>query len=256
MEKHWTELFDEIARWKDQGRVVDFWWRDDDACHPDPALDRLVGLAAGAQVPLALAVIPQGVQAPVLAQDGRWVRILQHGADHVRRSVAPEKKTEFPASEPVELALARLRSAYAQITGPVTLPVLVPPWNRIGSTELQGCLAAAGYRGLSRFGPRVAAPSLSGMVQVNTHVDIIDWHGARGFVGEQAALRAATAHLQARRTGRADASEATGWLTHHLVHDDACWRFLARLFERTAGDAAVVWQRADALFAGARGAAA
>jgi hypothetical protein len=253
METVWAELFDEIARWKDGGRVVDFWWRDDDACHAVPALDRLVALAAGAQVPLALAVIPQAVQAPVLAQDGRWVRILQHGADHVLRSAAPEKKTEFPASEPVQLALARLGSAAAQIAGPLTLPVLVPPWNRIGSTELTGRLAAAGYRGLSRFGPRVAASSLAGLVQVNTHVDIIDWHGARGFVGEQAALRAATAHLQARRAGRADAHEATGWLTHHLVHDEACWSFLARLFERTAGDASVVWQRADLLFAGSCG---
>lgn len=254
MQSHWAALFDEIARWRDAGRTVDFWWRDDDACAVDPALDRLTALAARAQVPLALAVIAQGVQAPVLAQDGRWIRILQHGADHTRRSAPGEKKTEFPAAEAVELALARLREAYARIAGPVTLPVLVPPWNRIGSAELAHRLAAAGYRGLSRFGPRAAASALPGLVQVNTHVDIIDWRGARGFVGEPAAVQAATTHLKARREGRADPDEATGWLTHHRVHDAACWSFLERLFEHTAREGSVVWRRADQLFAGSRGA--
>jgi hypothetical protein len=85
-------------------------------------------------------------------------------------------------------------------------------------------------------------------VQVNTHVDVIDWRGTRGFIGEQQALGAATAHLQARREGRADANEATGWLTHHLAHDDACWAFLERLFDRTRREPAVAWQRADILF--------
>lgn len=244
----WSELFDEIARWHDAGRSVDFWWRDDDACHADPALERLVGLAASAQVPLALAAIPHGVQAQVLAQDARWVRILQHGADHTRRNGAGEKKTEFAASEPLADALQRLRQGFEQIAGPVTLPVLVPPWNRIGSPDLPGRLAAAGYRGLSRFGPRAAAASIPALVQVNTHVDIIDWRGSRGFVGEEPALRAATAHLQARREGRADPAEATGWLTHHLVHDEASWRFLALLFERTRSRSPVVWQGADTLF--------
>ena len=85
-------------------------------------------------------------------------------------------------------------------------------------------------------------------MQANTHVDIIDWHGSRGFVGEEPALRAATAHLQARREGRADPGEPTGFLSHHQVHDEASWRFLARLFERTQGRKAVVWQGADTVF--------
>jgi predicted glycosyltransferase len=245
---HWAAFLDEIARWTDAGRVVDLWWRDDDACRADPALTRLVDLSAAAQVPLALAVIPQGVQAAVLVQDARWIRVLQHGADHMQRAAAGEKKNEFPASEPVEAALGRLQAGYARIAGPITLPVLVPPWNRIGSANLPAQLTAVGYRGLSRFGPRASAASVCGLVQVNTHIDVIDWRGTRGFVGEQAALGAATAHLQARREGRADPDEATGWLTHHLMHDAACWAFLERLFDRTRAEPAVAWQCADVLF--------
>jgi hypothetical protein len=71
------------------------------------------------------------------------------------------------------------------------------------------------------------------MVEANTHVDIIDWRGTRGFCGEEAALAAAARHLAARRTGAADSSEPTGWLTHHEMHDGAAWNFLSYLFDRT-----------------------
>jgi hypothetical protein len=64
---------------------------------------------------------------------------------------------------------------------------------------------------------------------VNTHVDVIDWHGGRGFLGEAAALDLLIGHLSARRQGRADPDEPTGLLTHHLVHDADTWRFLENL---------------------------
>lgn len=247
----WSPLRDEIARWTDIGRVVDFWWRDDDACRMEPQLRQLVDLSARMEVPLALAVVPRGVQAEVLAQNPRWVRRLQHGCDHVNRASPGEKKTEFPSSENSIDALTRLQDGWAQIEGPAAVRVLVPPWNRIGAGELPGRLAQAGYCGLSRFGPRAGPSDLPGLVQVNTHVDIIDWSGTRGFVGEALALRAALVHLQARRLGQADPAEATGWLTHHLVHDAACWDFLARLFAFCREHAAVVWQPADQLFGAA-----
>ncbi len=129
--------------------------------------------------------------------------------------------------------------------------MLVPPWNRVSSPGLLLQLGRAGYRGLSRFGPRGDASLVPGVVQVNTHVDIIDWQGTRGFVGEEAALAAAVDHLRARREARVDAHEATGVLSHHAVHDEACWTFLARLFERTRGLAAARWRSAGALFAAA-----
>ena len=251
MSAAWDSLRNELARWDDAGRVAEFWWRDDDAGQPAPALTRLLTLAQTAQVPLGLAMIPRETAAELVAAPDEWVSILQHGCDHRNRAGGGEKKAEFPATEPVSQALARLAQGRVSLAGPCSLPVLVPPWNRVSSAGLLLQLGQAGYRGLSRFGPRGDASWVPGVVQVNTHVDIIDWKGTRGFVGDDIALAAAVAHLQARREGRVDANEATGVLSHHAVHDEASWTFLARFFEFTRVLTGVRWRSASALFAAA-----
>ncbi len=78
MTEAWQRLADELDRWAPG--TATFWWRDDDAVAPSPALDRLLGL--GSQ-PLALAVIPAEM-VPELAGylTGRKVDVLQHGYAH------------------------------------------------------------------------------------------------------------------------------------------------------------------------------
>jgi hypothetical protein len=124
---------------------------------------------------------------------------------------------------------------------------LAPPWNRI-HPALAPRLAAAGFRGLSRYGQRDAATK-DGLTQVNTHVDIINWQAARRFAGEEEVLWRAVAHLEAKRRGRADAAEPTGWLTHHARHDEPAWGFLERLFEVATKNPGVRWCAAGNLFA-------
>lgn len=246
----WRGFFDEIARWHDAGRDVDFWWRDDDACRPTPALTRLLALSGGSGVPLALAAVPAFAESAAFDDMPTSVAVLQHGVDHRDRACATEKKTEFHASEFVDTALQRLvagRTQLEAVAGPRVLPVLVPPWNRL-SAALMPRLAAAGYLGISTFGVRKVTNQAHGLRQVNTHVDIIDWRGGRGFAGTGSALGQATRHLAARRAGEADASEPTGWLTHHAVHDDASWSFLDRLFEATQGISGVYWRSPEDVF--------
>ena len=127
------------------------------------------------------------------------------------------------------------------------MPVLAPPWNRLPE-HLAPYLAVAGFCGLSQFGARSRAEASPGLWQVNTHVDIIAWRSGRGFTGEDDALAAATRHLAAKRTAAADPDEATGWLTHHAVHDEAAWAFLERLFETIRDQPSVVWRRTEELF--------
>ena len=246
----WRALADEIALWRDAGRMVEFWWRDDDAALPAPALARLLALSANTSIPLALAVVPLGADPGLLAGFGETVCVLQHGTDHRNRALPGEKKTEFPASELPQAAAARLATARKQLqarAGDRFLPVLAPPWNRLPEA-LVPHLAAAGFRGISQYGSRTSAEPSIGLRRVNTHVDIIAWRAGRGFAGEEEALAAATRHLAAKRTGSADSREATGWLTHHAVHDEAAWMFLERLFETTRGMPGVRWPGAQELF--------
>ena len=250
MNPAWEAFGTELQRWSDAGREVSFWWRDDDATRADPALARLLELAERARAPLALAVIPSGAEAGLFEAMCRMTTVIQHGADHLNRAATGAKKSEFPEGAAVDDAIARISAArerLARLAGARMLPVLAPPWNRIDRALLPG-LAGAGLRGLSQYGPRVAEFPAAGLRQVNTHVDIIDWRGSRGFAGEAAVLRMAEAHLTARRTGRADPAEPTGWLTHHACHDGPAWDFLERLFEFTRGTPAVRWKAAAELF--------
>ena len=235
----WQALDEALSRARDVGRLPTLWWRDDDATEPTPPLARLIELSRSAAVPLALAVVPLGA-VPALFE-GLPARVLMHGTDHRNRAAPGEKKTEFSAAEPAEHALRRLvagRERLAALAGDGFLPVLAPPWNRF-PRALAPRLPEAGLLGLSGFGPR--AESAPGVAEINTHVDIIDWRGTRGFVGDEAAIGALLKHL-ARKS-----DEPTGVLTHHARHDEAAWAFLMRLFERTRRGGAR-WPDARTLF--------
>jgi hypothetical protein len=111
-------------------------------------------------------------------------------------------------------------------------------------------LAELRYRGLSQFGPRTRRQPVGGLVQTNTHVDIVHWKGpAPRFAGEAKLLDEVVLHLGARRRGEADPDEPTGLLTHHAAHDEECWRFLDALFRRLARHAAAQWLSAPRVFA-------
>ncbi len=250
MNAAWNAFFDEVARWRDAGRQVEFWWRDDDAARADRELSRLIELSHGHATPLALAAVPLQAERGIFEGLGPLVTVLQHGTDHVNRAPSGGKKTEFTATEPLAEAIARLvaaRRKLQSLAGKRFVPVLVPPWNRIPPLFAPH-LATAGYCGLSQYGARKHVEPASGLRQVNTHVDIIAWRADRAFVGEDIALGKATTHLAAKRMDLADAREATGWLSHHAVHDEAAWAFLERLFQSTRGLPAVTWRRAEELF--------
>jgi len=83
------------------------------------------------------------------------------------------------------LALERLFGGRAQ-------SVMVPPWNRI-APGLVPTLPEIGFRGLSTFGRRRRARPVSGLLQINTHADLIDWKSGGGFAGEATVLGALVA---------------------------------------------------------------
>src|SRR5262245_22223128 len=97
----WVDLARECDAWADAGRKVELWWRDDDAIADTPQLRRLLALThvPRLHVPLALAVIPSGLEPSLAAllADRDGVSVLQHGFDHRNRAAAGAKKSEFPA---------------------------------------------------------------------------------------------------------------------------------------------------------------
>jgi hypothetical protein len=233
----WDDLDRELDIWATTGRLATLWWRDDDAGADHPALRRLCELGPA---PLTLAVIPADATALDLPAH---VSVVQHGHAHANHAGADGKKSEFPPGREPSLALTDLaggRKRLAELFGPRLRPVLVPPWNRIAPALLPR-LPRLGFHGLSTFSPRRAVHAAPALMQVNTHVDVIDWHGTRGFVGDGPALGQLVGHLAARRAGVADAAEPTGLLTHHLQHDEATWGFIGQLFQRTLKHPAARW---------------
>jgi hypothetical protein len=232
-ESGWADLEAELDIWQSAGRIADFWWRDDDAVAATPALDRLLALAD--DVPIALAVIPGQAEVGLATRLATTpnVAVLQHGWRHVNHAPAGERKSELGAHRSLRERLDELRlgrKRLASLFGSRALGVLVPPWNRIGP-DLPPGLPAIGIDALSVSGARLGATAATGVRQVNVHVDVIDWHGGRGFVGEARALGLVLRHLRGRYVGSLDPQEPTGILTHHLVQDAASERFLRRLID-------------------------
>ncbi len=235
----WQSLQQELDRWSEPAT---FWWRDDDATAPSPALDRLLGIAQAHATGLQLAVIP-ALSEPALAQrisDEHAVWVLQHGYDHRPYAAPGQRKRELGGDRPRSEILQQLqagRQRLARQFGDRALDILVPPWNRIDA-DLLPLLQGLGYRRLSILGPRQPEPP--GPPEINVHIDIIDWR-ARRFAGTDNVLAQIIHTLKARRLGEVDATEPTGLMTHHLDHDDDCWRFLEQLTSVLSDAGLVRW---------------
>jgi hypothetical protein len=246
----WRDFDEEVARWRETGRDIELWWRDDDAVDVTRALDRLLALHDATTVPLALAVVPSRATAALADRlaDAPGVDVLQHGYGHVNHATESEKKIELGPQRPAMLVLGELGAgwlALERLFGRRALAVLVPPWNRI-APALVPTLPEIGFTGLSTFGARGRAEPVPGLRQINTHVDLVDWKGGGGFMGEEAVLSALVRSLGRARAGT---GEPVGLLTHHLAMDEGAWDFLMSFWERTTTTPGVKIGSAHAFFA-------
>jgi hypothetical protein len=245
----WQRLSAELDRWQAGGRIATLWWRDDDAVAATAALERLLDVQRGCGVPLALASIPARAEQELAAKLEQYpaVAVLQHGYAHKNHASEGDRAIELGGNRRREQVVAdiergrdRLRTLFAERL----LPIMVPPWNRI-SPDLFPDLRALGFRALSCFAARARREAVAGVVQSNCHADLVDWRGGRRFRGEERTLEQICAHLAARRSGGADGDEATGILSHHLVHDDGCWHFLETLLEACSHHPGARWLDAE-----------
>ncbi|MBW9062980.1 polysaccharide deacetylase family protein [Rhizobium herbae] len=232
-------ITEELDRWQQAGKVARFWLRDDDAVEPSEPLERLLEIAGAFSVPLTLAVIPAHTGDGLARRLERepLCAVAVHGWSHVNHAGADEKKQELGRHRPASDVLGELQRGFnhlADLHPNRFVAILVPPWNRIDAA-LVPQLAGLGFEGLSVYGPEKP----SALPVVNTHVDVMDWHGTRG--GRDRMTLAA--EIVARLGHMFDHAGSLGLLTHHLVHDEAVWDFLKALFESTARHPGCRWCR-------------
>jgi hypothetical protein len=251
----WDWLARELDHWGDSGLSANFWWRDDDAIEPSTELERLVNLSARYDLPLALAVIPAQLDSRLVTylQQFPLTSVLQHGFDHRSHAMPGQRKLELGGSRDADVILDELQQGYLILQQQFTdrfAPVLVPPWNRIDANVLAR-LTDIGLTGLSTMRVRRTAYPAAGLLQVNTHLDPVNWRQQRGFIGLYPAIAILIQHLRARRTGYRDLGEPSGILSHHLVQSDPVWRFLDNLFEFLRKHPAASWVDVESIWTSA-----
>ena len=237
----WTPLATELAAWRRAGKALPLWWRDDDATRTGPRLRKLTALSEQIELPVHLAIVPQRLEPSLVSfvKGHASVIPLVHGYQHENRAREGQKKAEFGQAHPdneerARQGLALLRDAF----GDRLVPVFVPPWNRIAPETVQA-LAGLGYSGLSTYTARPAREAAPGLVQINTHLDPIDWRGGGGLVDPDVLITRVVDQLRDRREGKADAAEPFGLLTHHIVHDAPIWQFSESFLSRMLDGGAV-----------------
>ncbi|MDF1748620.1 MAG: polysaccharide deacetylase family protein, partial [Alphaproteobacteria bacterium] len=149
----WETLGRELDLWHRAWAQARVWWRDDDAQASTQDLDRLLTVASGA--PLALAVIPAWIDPSLVKRVHglNTVEILPHGYAHKNHEPVDRKKAEFGASRKPAEALLEIRQSMALLVkafGDQVFPLFVPPWNRI-APEIAQQLSEVGLQGVSTF---------------------------------------------------------------------------------------------------------
>ncbi len=243
----WQPLRDELSRWENAGRNIQFWLRDDDAVEPTDALERLLALSNNYAVPVLLAVIPSLTGRPLAdrLKSEKLAAVATHGWSHQNHAGNGEKKQELGPHRALETVLAELEEGRRRIQDLFpehALSILVPPWNRIDTSVLPH-LHSLKFTALSVFGPPKHSQTQHIPV-VNTHIDLMDWHGTRGC-RDHAELVAEIVNEMRHRFEYGE--NMIGVLAHHLVHDASAWVFLTTLFETTVETGGCRWVSAQEL---------
>jgi hypothetical protein len=248
----WTEIRVELDRWSAKSRTALFWWRDDDATDANAKLKAMLTLAEGLATPLALSAIPAKATARLasLVVKSNVAEVLVHGLRHENHAGADRTKRELGGDQSLDSVLldaaTGLRLARARF-GANCLPVLVPPWNRITARAVPH-LPKLGFRGLSTWKPRMAKFPAPGLLQINAHLDLIDWRHGRTLKSEREIAGLLLRKLRWRRAKPARMDEPLGLLTHHAYWNASKERLLAGLLSTLVAHPAVRFVKASDAF--------
>ena len=248
----WADIRIELDRWAARDRAALFWWRDDDATDANVKLKAMLALAENFAMPIALSAIPAKAtpRLAALAAKSANIEVLVHGLRHENHAARDRTKRELGGEASLDSVLldaaTGLRLARARF-GSNCLPVLVPPWNRITARAIPH-LPKLGFRGLSTWKPRAAKFPVPGLVQVNAHLDLIDWRRGKVLKSDRAIAALLLRKLRWRRAKAARSQEPLGLLTHHAYWTAATERLLTGLLATLSAHKAVRFLKASEAF--------
>ena len=217
----------EISQLESENKRVEIWWRDDDLESPSHSLENMISVSEDINLAPLLAVIPARASKQLVKLLNQCdINIAMHGLHHYNYEPSSRKKAEFGSFRPIETQWKDLKKGIRQLEqlfGDLFLKCFVPPWNRI-NTELTKSLPSFGISSLSTFASPREATAVPGLLQINTHVDVIDWKEKQRFIGAELLADKIAAELQDRRTRTIGAAEPIGLLTHHLIMSIDDWK--------------------------------
>ncbi len=244
----WSDLAECLDKLDSAHPPVRFWLRDDDGVSDSVPLRRLACWARGNDTEVLLAVIPAMADSSLAEAmlDLPQLVACIHGWAHKNHAPPEQKKQELGAHRPVddvceEIAAACEKLSALSLTN--SLPVLVPPWNRIFD-DLLSRLPGLGIRGLSVFTDASLDQAPRSLIVQNSHLDIIDWRGDRGGQGHSALIKELIGHINQY----APLGQPIGILSHHLVRDEAAWSFLEKLGGLVSAHSRAQWARPREIF--------
>ena len=227
LETGYQRLEKEINRLDSENKCMEIWWRDDDLEAPSHSLENMISVSDNINLAPLLAVIPARASKQLVKLLNQCnINIAMHGLNHYNYEPLTRKKAEFGSFRPIEAQWKDLEKGIShleQLFGDLFLKCFVPPWNRINS-ELAKTLPSFGISSLSTFSSRKGATPVPGLLQVNTHVDVIDWKENRSFIGAELMAGKIAGELQNCRTGTIENPEPIGLLTHHLMMSIDDWK--------------------------------
>ena len=227
LETGYQRLESEINRLETENKRVEIWWRDDDLESPSHSLENMISVSDDINLAPLLAVIPARASNQLVKLLNQCnLNIAMHGLHHYDYEPSTRKKAEFGSFRPIEVQWRDLKTGTRQLEqlfGDLFLKCFVPPWNRINN-KLTKSLPSFGISSLSTFASSSKATPVPGLLQINTHVDVIDWKEKKRFIGAELLADKIAAELQNRRTKTIGAAEPIGLLTHHLIMSTDDWK--------------------------------
>jgi hypothetical protein len=228
---------------------IELWWRDDDAVGETPALQKLLALRRKWNVPLALAVVPAHAAPSLFSafRNEQNIDVMVHGYAHVNHAPPGERRSELGPYRPRDEIERDLKAGLARLSmlHPLTLSVLVPPWNN-REPDLLPSLPALGYTGVSGWNARRKLRAVPGLAAACTHIDLFHWRDG-GRLKSLEELIASVETEIARQS--VEGAEPIGLLTHHLQMNDEAFSRADSLFSWLAADARFFWPQARNIFA-------